>query len=126
MCPYKCAIRQVVTIIGVALQAIFLPTPKVKVMQLDPLMKYVVPYQSTLFPEGTVNVVDCQDTWLDMRGWDAGEAVKAVLVALRCRMVVRDGPPFTWQTWTFNSSVHFPCNVRRFILGVVLETKFGY
>ena len=95
------------------MQALAAPKPPLRVVKLETSDPTVLPAEPppTVAP-GTVTVIDCQDSWLDLRAWPQGPPTHATIVTMRCRLLMGDGNPLTWQTWTFNSSTHFPCNVR--------------
>lgn len=91
--------------------------PVVKVMHADQTL--IVPSPIALAPSaefylpGSVVVLDCQENWIDFRQLPVQLPIDAVLVFVRCHvLLLKNGQGSTSQTWLFSSSSHRPCNVR--------------
>ena len=89
--------------------------PVVKVMQTAGPIELT--YGSRNFAvESSVNVLDCQNNWLDVRELPGPEVlpVTATFVYYRCQMLMSagQGQGVTSDTWFLNSSTHIPCTVR--------------
>lgn len=95
------------------MQVLVAQQPAVRVARLESFRPTVLTSQMpTVVATGTVTVIDCQNSWLDLRAWPPGPLVRATIVMLRCHLLMSDQPPHTWQTWIFDTTTHFPCNVR--------------
>jgi hypothetical protein len=79
---------------------------------------------------GTVNVLDCQDNWVDVRelGGPEEDPVASIFVYVRCHLLLSKQccQGSTADTWYLSSSTHIPCSVRspvlqqRFLIFIVL------
>ena len=73
--------------------------------------------EGTTFPRaplGSVNVIDCQDEFLDLRNWPVtGPKEEAAYVFIRCGVLFPDlNRTLTTLEWNIDTSINFPCDVR--------------
>ena len=91
--------------------------PEVKVMHTNdtlvlPPASNIQGVNKTFFQAGYVNVLDCEDNWVDFRQQVVVPTVDAVVMYYRCHLLMAvDGQASTVQTWTFSGSTHLPCSV---------------
>lgn len=89
--------------------------PVVKVMQTAGPIELTSGFRNFAV-ESSVNVLDCQNNWLDVRELPGPEVlpVAATMVYYRCWNLMSAGEAQggTSHTWFFNSSTHVPCTVR--------------
>lgn len=87
--------------------------PVVKVMQVQSVHPIVVPASNYLFRAGAILILDCQDTWLDVRELPNLPLIDAVTVYVRCPVLMSKTSQLAGnETWMFSSSTHRKCEVR--------------
>ena len=90
------------------------PLPLLKRMRLtsaDGVFKYTA---ATLpWTNGSVNVIDCRGSWLDLTLLEEPALRPAIVVFLACKLLMPDViSPIASEQWLVGCSIHWPCNVR--------------
>jgi hypothetical protein len=113
-CPIDVIINTAHHYVGFDVQALTATEPTIKVMKLDAEQAPVVTlrsFESTA--RGTVNIIDCEDSWLDLHSIkQIINFIDATWIAFRCRLVMGHQAPGFAQSWAIDSAVYRPCNVR--------------
>jgi hypothetical protein len=89
-------------------------TPPVKLMTIDlSLHELAYPYSQLRMLPGSVNLINCEDKWVDLRKLQDLVVPVATVIWLRCRILFSDvGNLMSTQLWLVHSGVHYPCSVR--------------
>lgn len=71
-------------------------------------------------PFGSVNLIDCQGEFLDLRNWPTtGPKEEAAYVFIDCGVLFPDlDRTLTTLEWNIDTSINFPCDVRSCLLPV--------